>query len=261
MLLKIIKLHFLLLAALSCSVQASWLDWWQSKDQQGYKLLENKQYQEASEVFKEPNWKATAHYRAKNYKQAAKEFAQQKNYYNQGNALAQLGKIDEAISAYKQTLKNNPNHQDAKHNLSILEQMKQQGKQNQQNQQGEKQDGEQNQQQGEQQQGEQNGQQQSEQNQDGQKQDSSLDKDQSHLDSAKKEAQKEAGEQEQEEAQSAQQQAEQNEQQQSEQGEQADEEKDSKQTRTSRNARKISRQQHCPTNTKKRTHALKKSKN
>lgn len=121
--------------------QANWLDWWQTKNQQGYHSWQQGKMKEASELFEHPQWKASAQYRAGNYEQAAKLFAQQGNYYNQGNALAHLGQLDQAIAAYKKTLKSHPNHVDAKHNLALLEQLKKQEQQQQQNQQNQSQQG------------------------------------------------------------------------------------------------------------------------
>ncbi len=218
------------------SSYAGWLDWFQSKDQQAYQLLKEEKYQEASQTFEDPNWKAAAKYRSADYEKAAKDFATQKNYYNQGNALANLGKIDQAINAYKKTLKQNPEHNDAKHNLEILENLKKQTQPNQQqNQQGEQSE-QQDQQQGEQgeqqdQQNQQGDSQNQQQKQDGQQQNQqskqqSLEKDQSHLNEAQKDAEKEKEQQKQQ--QGTEQQAEKSEQKKDEKGKGEDAEQQAK---------------------------------
>lgn len=58
--------------------------------------------------------------------------------YNRGNALMKQTKTAEAIEAYKESLRNNPNDDDARHNLTYA--MQQLGKQEQENEQNEKDD-------------------------------------------------------------------------------------------------------------------------
>lgn len=56
-------------------------------------------------------------YRQKDYVKAQNLF---KSFYNKGNALAYQGKIEEAIKAYEQALKDDPNNQDAQFNKEYL---------------------------------------------------------------------------------------------------------------------------------------------
>ncbi len=75
---------------------------------------------------------------AKEFEQAAVKSADKKTqasaYYNLGNAHLQAQKYPEAVQSYVQSLKLNPNDQDAKYNLSYaIEKMKQQQQQQQQN--------------------------------------------------------------------------------------------------------------------------------
>lgn len=89
------------------------------------------------------NKESIENYRAKNYEQALKGFQTDKSetgIYNQGNALAHLGKFKEAISQYEKVLKTNPNHKEAKFNKEYLEKLLQENenkekKQNNQNEQ------------------------------------------------------------------------------------------------------------------------------
>ena len=103
-----------------------------------------------------------------NFAAALQNFAQEQTptaLYNQGNALAKSGKLEEAIKKYEEVLKLEPNHEDAKFNLEYLKQQQQQNQQNQQQNQSQNQDQQQNQQQQNQQQQNQQQNQQQSQNQ------------------------------------------------------------------------------------------------
>lgn len=135
-------------------------------NQEGLRAFNQNNFAAAAQKFKRADWKASALYRQGDFSAAAAEFAKGKGaeaLYNQGNALAKAGKIDEAIKNYEEVLQQAPNHEDAKFNLDYLKQQKQ----NQQNQsssdQNQKQD--QNQQSQGQQSSAQDNQQQSDQNQ------------------------------------------------------------------------------------------------
>jgi Ca-activated chloride channel family protein len=113
-----------------------WNKLWKTPDQQAAKALSNDDAEQAFEIFEDPSWKATAAYRAGNYEQAAKIYAQQNsagNLYNLGNSHAMAGKYPEAIKAYEQALQQKPDHADAKHNLEAVKKhlQKQQGNQQQ----------------------------------------------------------------------------------------------------------------------------------
>ncbi|MDC1255958.1 VWA domain-containing protein [bacterium] len=109
-----------------------WQDLWQTKDQQGQKSYNAKEYQNAAEQFKDPLWQGSAHYQAGNYEEALSSFQQSESaqaLYNQGNALAQLQQLDQAIEAYDAAIAKAPNHQDAKANKALLEELKEQQEQ------------------------------------------------------------------------------------------------------------------------------------
>ncbi|GLX77547.1 hypothetical protein tinsulaeT_08870 [Thalassotalea insulae] len=130
-----------------------WTDLWKTKDQQGQQHYNQQEYDQAAKTFENPLWQGSAHYQAGNYEQALKAFQQGNDadaLYNQGNALAKLQQLEQAISAYEKALELNPDHQDAKANKTILEQLKQQ--QDQQQNSDQQQDNEQQQQNNEQQQ-------------------------------------------------------------------------------------------------------------
>ena len=99
---------------------------WKNSDQRAQSAMEEGDHQQAAELFNDPQWKAAASYRAENY-QAALEALESASaaddpdtLYNKGNALAKLGKLQEAIESYEQALKINPNHEDARYNRDLV---------------------------------------------------------------------------------------------------------------------------------------------
>ncbi|TWX67783.1 VWA domain-containing protein [Colwellia demingiae] len=116
------------------SASQLWQDLWQTSDQQAQQHYQQKDYQQAAEQFEDSQWQGSAHYKAGDYDQALQAFKQSntaQSLYNQGNSLAQLQKIDEAIDAYKKALEKDPKLNDAKDNLAKLEELKKQQEQSQ----------------------------------------------------------------------------------------------------------------------------------
>lgn len=115
-----------------------WEDLWRTSDQQGRRALQQGDSKRAAELFENPAWAGTAAYQGGEYETAAKAFAQADDadgWYNRGNALARAGQLDPAIEAYKKSLQRAPDREDARENLALLEQLKQQQEQQQQDQQ------------------------------------------------------------------------------------------------------------------------------
>ena len=115
--------------------------WFKNKNQQAAQLMAEQKYQAAAEKFIDPRWQAVAAYRGKNFSKAEnqfKTFDHEDDFYNQGNALAYLGKYQEAIHAYDKTLKIKPTHEDAKHNRDVLKKLLTQNQQDQKNQKDQK---------------------------------------------------------------------------------------------------------------------------
>ena len=113
-----------LLMSSEMTLALSWQDFWLRPDQQGQKLLEQKQYQAAADRFENGEWQGTAHYRAGHFEKAAQKFSQDqtaRGYYNYGNALAQQGKLADALKAYDRALEQRPNFQDAQFNRKLVE--------------------------------------------------------------------------------------------------------------------------------------------
>jgi len=117
-----------------------WQDLWKTSDQQAQQHYQKEEYQQAANQFENSQWQGSAHYKAGEYQQALDAFKQNdsaQSLYNQGNALAHLQQLDEAISAYKEALAKDPNLTDAQDNLDQLEALKKQQEQSQQSQDGE----------------------------------------------------------------------------------------------------------------------------
>jgi Ca-activated chloride channel family protein len=124
------------LAALtpSKSYALGWDDLWKNKNQQAYEKLQQQQAEEAAQQFDQSDWKASAQYRAGNYTEAAKGFAQSntaEGHYNRGNALAKSNQLAESIKAYDEALTLNPDMDDAKKNRQLVEEALKQQQQNQ----------------------------------------------------------------------------------------------------------------------------------
>ena len=164
-----------------------WRDLWERKDQQGNEAFSQDDFDTAAARFKDPDWRAAAHYRNNNFEAVIEELAPidtPEAHYNRGNALAKLGRYEDALNAYERTLDAQPDHADALHNKALMEKLleeQQEEEQQQQNQEGDNQQQEEQQEQDQQQQDQQNqnqnqsenqqDQQQQQQNQDEQRQD------------------------------------------------------------------------------------------
>ncbi len=101
-----------------------WQDLWQNKDQQAQQAYKNNQFEQAANLFKNPDWKAASHYKAGQYDKALDSLKVNQtalSAYNQGNALAQSGQLEEAVKAYEKALTLNPDDADAKYNKALVE--------------------------------------------------------------------------------------------------------------------------------------------
>jgi len=117
-------LSLLLLALLLPAQRAEALDWWFSPDQTGQREFQRKEYAKAADAFQHPGWRGAAYYRQGDYQAAANalnEGSDAESRYNLGNALARQGQFKEALAAYDAALKENPQHDDARFNKSLIE--------------------------------------------------------------------------------------------------------------------------------------------
>ncbi|MBC3766733.1 vWA domain-containing protein [Neptunicella marina] len=135
---KGVLLSFCLFGLLSVhtpQAHASWWDdMWKKPNQRGQALFDKQQYSDAAEEFENPLWKGSAYYKNGDYQAAAEAFSKVDNaqgWYNLGNAAAQMQKYDEAIAAYDEALKRQPDFADAQANKALLEKLKQQQQQQQ----------------------------------------------------------------------------------------------------------------------------------
>lgn len=129
-----------------------WQQLWQRPDQRGAQTFAEENYAAAAEQFEDLRWQASARYRDGQYAEVAKLLKQAENaddWYNQANALAKSGRLPEALSAYDEALKLDPEDQDALHNKQLVEEALKQQQQSSQDGESSEQDGDSSQQQGE----------------------------------------------------------------------------------------------------------------
>jgi len=133
----LVFLMVLILPLPQTSYAFGWQDLWATDDQQAQQAFKNQEFEQAAKQFQSTEWKAAAQYKAGQYQQAAetlKSVETARGLYNQANALAKLGQLEEAKEGYEKSLALDPNNEDAKKNLALVEEAlkKQQQKQDQQ---------------------------------------------------------------------------------------------------------------------------------
>jgi len=102
----------------------TWMDLWLTHNQQGRYYFERGEYQKAAVRFEDPLWRGLALARAGDDEDALNAFAlsdSAEGWYNQGNALAHLGKYPEAAQAYQQALARRHPWTEAEENLAVVE--------------------------------------------------------------------------------------------------------------------------------------------
>ena len=115
-----------------------WQDLWWTKDQQAERALKAGDSKKAAGLFDRPDWKAAAQYKAGDFK-ASEEVLNgiktPQGLYNRGNALAQEGKLEEALKTYDEALSYLPGDDDTITNRRLVEEaLKQQQQQQDKNQ-------------------------------------------------------------------------------------------------------------------------------
>ncbi len=101
----------------------TWADLWLRPDQQGQAAFEAADHGRAGELFRDPDWRAAAQYRAGQFESSAQTLegaGTADGHYNRGNALARAGAFAEAIESYDRALEIDPEHEDALFNRELL---------------------------------------------------------------------------------------------------------------------------------------------
>ena len=115
-------IFILLLTQVSSAHAFEWSDLWFTPDQQGQRLMEQGEYQQAAGKFTTPERIGTALFMAGDFESAASVLGRSVSAdasYNRGNALIMLGQYETAIEAYQNTLSKRPGWQEAEQNLQI----------------------------------------------------------------------------------------------------------------------------------------------
>jgi Ca-activated chloride channel family protein len=115
------------------AMAGTWDDLWARRDQQADAALRAGDLQRAQSLARQPLRRGTAAYRAGDYDKALQAFAESgtpQGDYNRGNALAKLGRYQDAVAAYDQALKSDPDMQDAAYNKAQVEKLLRQQQRN-----------------------------------------------------------------------------------------------------------------------------------
>jgi len=111
----------------------SWEGLWQRQDQQAAQALAGGDYERAARLAEEPSRRGSAYYRQGEFDKALEDFDRvvgADGAYNRGNALARLGRYEDAITAYERALELDPDMEDAAANKAAVEALlEQQGQQ------------------------------------------------------------------------------------------------------------------------------------
>ncbi len=121
MMLRLLTAIILLLQVLPASA-FEWADLWFTPDQQGQRLVNEGEYQQAAGKFTTPESIGAALFLAGDFEKAASVFgrsASAEAHYNRGNANIMLGNYDAAIDAYHSALSKRPDWPEAGQNLQI----------------------------------------------------------------------------------------------------------------------------------------------
>ncbi|MBF0213648.1 MAG: VWA domain-containing protein [Magnetococcales bacterium] len=114
----------LMLTLTQSALAVEWDSPWQRPDQRAHEKLNARDPLAAAELFTDPAWKGAALYRAGRFEEALhalEPLESADDWYNKGNALAQLDRLEESLRAYDEALKRNPQHADASHNREVVQ--------------------------------------------------------------------------------------------------------------------------------------------
>ena len=112
----------LLLMQTSAVLALEWTDMWLNPDQQGQRLMDKGEYQQAAGKFTTPEHIGAALFLAGDFEKAVSVLDRSTSaeaHYNRGNANIMLGQYDAAIDAYQSALSKRPEWPEAEQNLQI----------------------------------------------------------------------------------------------------------------------------------------------
>ncbi len=118
----------LLLMQAAPAMALEWADLWFTPDQQGQRLMDGGEYQQAAGKFTTLENIGAALFLAGDFEKAAAVFGRSASadaHYNRGNANVMLGHYDTAIDAYQSALSKRPDWPQAEQNLQIASLRKQ----------------------------------------------------------------------------------------------------------------------------------------
>lgn len=119
-----IMLAGFLLTPPKTSLALTWQDLWQRQDQQAAEALANKAFDRAESLATDSATRGSAAYKNGEYETSLEAFSSETGAdaaYNRGNALARLGKLEEAVTAYDEALQLRPGMEDAAFNKAAVE--------------------------------------------------------------------------------------------------------------------------------------------
>lgn len=115
----------LILLLCCCFVHPANASFLLNDNQEGFLLFKGEQYEMALNKFKDSIWRGVTLYKLDKQEDALKEFSKEKNneiaIYNTGVILTKLCKYTEALSAFNEVLRKNPNNEDAFYNKQVLD--------------------------------------------------------------------------------------------------------------------------------------------
>lgn len=104
--------------------------YFKNSEEQGKELFGEGNFEEAAAIFHDSYRKGVSHYKAGNFADAEKMFRQSDRpevaasaAYNLGNSLAWQNKLQEALIAYDEALKHDPDHAKARENRDLVKKM------------------------------------------------------------------------------------------------------------------------------------------
>ncbi|WP_087024047.1 VWA domain-containing protein [Thaumasiovibrio subtropicus] len=119
---------------------------WKNRETQAYEHLLNDEFEQAANLSDDPMLRGSALYKQGDFEAAVTAFetvGDGRADYNLANAYAQTGELEKAATLYRKVLDQQPDHQDARHNLDIVEDLLNQQAQDEQQQGNDQQQGDQ----------------------------------------------------------------------------------------------------------------------